>query len=106
MISSIKDIYLYTGAVQKTIAQSNEIKEWLEANQVPFTHLHYGDKETHKEIFSAVMTWWQNKYVINAFPFIVYTEVHSGIPDHLCPRILLQGAPTIKKSNLVELSRL
>lgn len=103
MIKGIKDVYLYTGSVQKTSAQSTAAKEWLETNGVAFTHLHYADKDAHKEIFSAVMTWWQNKYVINAFPFLIYTEVHDDIEEALSPRVLLQGLGAIKNSNLLEL---
>jgi hypothetical protein len=104
MLVGIANIYLYTG-LSSTGADSAEALAWMQDNNIPHTHLHYGDPEQHKSVFDAVSTWafGGNTINISEFPFVIYDERHD---DYTTVRQCLLGLDAIKNSNLVELSAL
>lgn len=101
MLVGITNIYLYTG-LSSTGADSAEALAWMRDNDIPHTHLHYGDPEQHQELLSALSTWAFGGATIELteFPFVIYEERHDDYNTvHQC----LYGLEAIKNSNLVEL---
>lgn len=104
MIVGIANIYLYSGLTKTGGGASAEAKEWLDAQGIEYTHLHYGDPAQHESVFSALSTWFPNEEVAIAdFPFVVYEERHD---DYSTVQRLLYGLDAITSSNLAELSLL
>lgn len=101
MLVSIVNIYLYTG-LSSTGADSAAALAWMQDNNIPHTHLHYGDPAQHQELLAAVSTWTFGgvNVSITEFPFVIYEERHDDYSTvHQC----LLGLDAIKNSNLVEL---
>jgi hypothetical protein len=101
MLVGITNIYLYTG-LSSTGADSAEALAWMQDNNIPHTHLHYGDPAQHQSVFDAVGTWTFGGATIELteFPFVIYEERHDDYSTvHQC----LYGLDAIKNSNLVEL---
>jgi hypothetical protein len=101
MIIGIKDIYLYSGLTPTGGNDSALAIQWLEENNIEFTHLWYGDATQHAGVFDAMNTWGIGTF--SDFPFVVYDEVHD---DDTTVRQALNGLSEIQDSNLVELSEL
>lgn len=104
MLVGIANIYLYTG-LSSTGADSAEALAWVQDNNVPHTHLHYGDPAQHQEVLSAVSTWTfgGGNMELTEFPFVIYEERHD---DYSMVLQCLYGLEAIKNSNLVELAAL
>jgi hypothetical protein len=101
MIIGIKDVYLYSGLTPTGGNDSALAIQWLEENNIEFTHLWYGDATQHAGVFDAINTWGIGTF--SDFPFVVYDEVHD---DNTTVRQALNGLSEIQDSNLVELSEL
>jgi hypothetical protein len=101
MIIGIKDVYLYSGLTPTGGNDSALAIQWLEENNIEFTHLWYGDATQHAGVFDAINTWGIGTF--SDFPFVVYDEVHD---DDTTVRQALNGLSEIQDSNLVELSEL
>jgi hypothetical protein len=101
MIIGIKDVYLYSGLTPTGGNDSALAIQWLEENNIEFTHLWYGDATQHAGVFDAMNTWGIGTF--SDFPFVVYDEVHD---DDTTVRQALNGLSEIQDSNLVELSEL
>jgi hypothetical protein len=101
MIIGIKDVYLYSGLTPTGGNDSALAIQWLEENNIEFTHLWYGDATQHTGVFDAMNTWGIGTF--SDFPFVVYDEVHD---DDTTVRQALNGLSEIQDSNLVELSEL
>jgi hypothetical protein len=101
MIIGIKDVYLYSGLTPTGGNDSALAIQWLEENNIEFTHLWYGDATQHAGVFDAMNTWGIGTF--SDFPFVVYDEVHD---DDTTVRQAFNGLSEIQDSNLVELSEL
>ena len=101
MIIGIKDVYLYSGLTPTGGNDSATALQWLQENNIQFTHLWYGDAEQHASVFEAMNTWGIGTF--SDFPFVVYDEVHD---DNTTVKQALNGLSEIQNSNLVELSAL
>lgn len=104
MLVGIANIYLYTG-LSSTGADSAEALAWMQDNNIPFEHLHYGDPAHHPNVFEALSTWTFNgaNIELTEFPFVIYEERHD---DYSTVLQCLYGLDAIKNSNLVELATL
>lgn len=103
MIVGIANVYLYTG-LTKNGAACVDAKEWLDAEGIEYSHLHYGDPAQHESVFSALGTWFPAEEVAIAdFPFVVYEERHD---DYSSVQRLLYGVDAITGSNLAEMTML
>ncbi len=98
MIIGIKDVYLYSGLTPTGGNDSASAVQWLQENNIQFTHLWYGDTAQHAGVFEAINTWDIGTFT--DFPFVVYDEVHD---DNTTVRQALNGLSEIQNSNLVEL---
>jgi hypothetical protein len=101
MIIGIKDVYLYSGLTPTGGNDSASALQWLQENNIQFTHLWYGDTAQHASVFEAMNTWGIGTF--SDFPFVVYDEVHD---DNTTVKQALNGLSEIQNSNLVELSAL
>lgn len=103
MIVGIANVYLYTG-MTKNGAACVDAKEWLDAEGVQYTHLHYGDPAQHESVFSSLGTWFPDgETAITDFPFVIYEERHD---DFSSAQRLLYGLEAITGSNLAEMTLL
>ena len=101
MITGIKNIYLYTGLTPTGGDASAKAVEWMDANNIKYTNLWYGDKAQHQSVFDALNTWGIGTF--DDFPFVTYEEQH----DDADPTVqALLGLDAITTSNLVELQAL
>ena len=101
MIVGITNIYLYSGPTSTGDDDSVAALQWMEDNNIDFTHLWYGDTEQHETVFSALNTWGIGEFT--EFPFVIYDEKHD---DYTTVRQAIIGLDDITNSNLVELSAL
>lgn len=101
MIVGIKDVYLYTGLTETGGNDCAKAINWLNANNVTFKHLLYGDIAQHDALFEALNTWGIG--VFSDFPFVIYDEVHD---DYSVVKQALIGLDAIESSNLAELTEL
>ncbi len=101
MIIGIRDVYLYSGLTPTGGNDSASAAQWLEENNIQYTHLWYGDASQHASVFEAINTWELGTFT--DFPFVIYDEVHD---DNTTVRQALNGLSEIQNSNLVELSAL
>jgi hypothetical protein len=101
MIVGITNIYLYSGPTAAGDDDSKAALQWMEANDIDFTHLWYGDPEQHETVFAALNSWGIGEF--SDFPFVIYDEKHD---DYTTTRQAIIGLDNIKDSNLVELSAL
>jgi hypothetical protein len=101
MIVGIKDIYLYTGLTPTGGNDSALAIEWLNENNIEYSHLWYGDPAQHAGVFNALNTWGIGTF--SDFPFVIYDEMND---DNTTVRRALIGLNAITESNLVELAEL
>lgn len=101
MIVGIKDVYLYTGLTPTGGNNCALAIQWLEDNNIEYTHLWYSDPDQHQSVFDSLNTWDIGTF--SDFPFVIYDEVHD---DYTTVRRALIGMSEIENSNLVELSEL
>ena len=101
MIVRIENIYLYTGLTPTGGNDSASATQWLDQNNIQYTHLWYGDPAQHQSVFDAVNTWGIGTF--SDFPFVIYDEVED---DGSKVQQALIGLSAITSSNLVELSAL
>lgn len=97
MLLKITNVYLHTS----NDPDSDAAKEWLNANGVPFTLLHYGDAEQHPLVFDALNGWFNTNF--DSFPIVVYDEIHDDKPSE---RSYIYGLEALQQSTLAELHQL
>jgi hypothetical protein len=102
MLVRITDIYLYTGLTSTGGNNSALAKQWMDDNNIVYTHLWYMDSVQHADVFEAMNTW--NLGTFSDFPFVIYDEIHDD--SETIVRQALIGLSEIQNSNLVELSAL
>ena len=99
-LSRIDEIYLYTHP-SKDQLETYTLYNQLDNLGIPYNKLEYNDPEQHSIVFDALNTWWQadeegnTQGALSEFPFVVYTEVHSGKPVSYLPRKYIVGASNI-----------
>lgn len=98
MIVGIKEIFLYTGLTATGGNDSALAIKWFNDNNIPYTHLWYGDSSQHETVFSSLNTWGIGEFT--DFPFVIYDEKHD---DFSTKTQALIGLDAIKNSNLAEL---
>jgi len=101
MIVGISQIYLYTGLTPTGGNNSALALQWLDANNIQYQHLWYGEPSHHEGVFAAMNTWEIGTFT--DFPFVTYEELHD---DNTSVTRALIGLDAITSSNLVELSSL
>jgi hypothetical protein len=101
MIVVIKDVYLYTGLTTTGGNDSAAAYQWLQDNNIEFTHLSYNDSSQYESVFNALNTWDIGEFT--DFPFVIYDEKHD---DFTAVKQALIGLDAITESNLVELAAL
>lgn len=101
MIVGIKNVYLYTGLTATGGNDCATAIEWLDANNIAYNHLWYGDPKQHQSVFDSLNTWGIGTF--SDFPFVIYEEVHD---DYSNVTQALIGLQAIQDSNLAELSEL
>jgi hypothetical protein len=101
MIVGIKDIYLYTGLTPTGGNDSALAIQWLDENNIEYSHLWYSDPAQHAEVFNALNTWGIGTF--SDFPFVIYDEMND---DYTTVRRSLIGLNAITESNLAELAEL
>lgn len=97
MLLKITSVYLHTS----NDPDSDAAKEWLDANEVPFTLLHYGNEEQHPLVFEALNGWFNTNF--DSFPIVVYDEIHDDKPSE---RSYIYGLEALQQSTLAELHQL
>jgi hypothetical protein len=100
MIVGITNTYLYSGQTAEG-NNSAAALQWMEDNNIDFTHLCYRDPEQHETVFAALNSWGIGEFT--EFPFVIYDEKHD---DYTTVRQAIIGLDNIRNSNLVELSAL
>ena len=99
-LSRIDEIYIYTYP-SKDQLETYTLYNQLDNLGIPYNKLEYNDPSQHPVLFDALNTWWQEdenrvkQEPITEFPFVVYTEVHSGRPVSYLPRKYIVGASNI-----------
>ncbi len=104
-ITKLDDIHLYTGLTEHA-QQCWDMKKYLQDNGVKFQNLHYADDAQHPSVFKPLSTWWPNIVEFNAFPILVYTEVHDDLSVSQYPRKFFTNLEDLKASNFLELAKL
>jgi len=103
MLTGIDDIHLYGDGGEDT----KKAQEFLSEHGVDHVYLHYGDPVQHESVFSSIRTWFPERVgEIEAFPFVVYTEVQDGVKHPASTRRILHGLDEILDSNLPDLVKL
>lgn len=70
------EFYLYTGLT----ANGNECYEAyqiLSQSGINFRHLHYGDPRQHEEVINNIKTWFPERALDIAMPFVTYNELYE-----------------------------
>ena len=103
-LSRIEEIFIYTDSLNDPIG-TQEIHAWFDHSAIPHIKLNYNNAEQTQIVLDAVNTWWNyvdidtleevNLPPVTAFPFVVYTEVHSNGPISYLPRKYIQGKDNI-----------
>lgn len=99
-LARIEEVTLYICSTAQAV-ESHDLIAWFDHSRIPYIKLDYQNIEQHPDVFAPLNTWWQpddNGIVqdpINAFPFVVYTEVHIGKPISYLPRKYIEGKDAI-----------
>lgn len=97
MLLKIANIYLYAS----TNSDSEAAKEWLDANEIPYTYLRYADEGQHSYVFHALNSWFNTK--LDSFPIVVFDEIHDDRPSF---KSYIAGLEALEQSTLAELYQL
>lgn len=111
-LAKIDEIFVYLDPVNKAL-ESQELSAWLDHSNIPHLKLTYYDVEQQKIVLDAVNTWWQPddngdiQPPLTAYPFVIYTEIHSDKPISYLPRKYIFGKDDVisKLLNLYKLGR-
>lgn len=76
--------------------------DYLKGNGVDFKHLAYWDPAQHQEVWNSLQSWDPSK-TLNVFPILQFVEIDT---DFNITGRLFVGLDEIKKSNIIELSKL
>ena len=99
MLTKIVQVYLYTA--NTTEEACTQAKQWLEANGVEYTLLHYGDEAQHPDTLGALNSWFGTNFT--QFPIVTYDEIYDDQPSQ---RAYIYGLTALTQSNLAELYQL
>ena len=96
--------------VDRPGSQCASVLDWLNDNGVKYTVLNYpGDTAYNPGPLENLSTWeFANGRRIDfqAYPFIIYTEMHDDLPINDWPKVCLYGRDEIFNSNIIELYQL
>jgi hypothetical protein len=109
-IQKIDSIYLYTDmtwAANET-CPSVEARNHMDSLGLPYTLMNYADPEQHEAALGPLRDWQMIGMpdALEAFPFVVYTEVHDDIETDRQPKVIIYGIDAIKQSNIASLYKL
>ena len=109
-IQKIDSIYLYTDMTWAPgeTGPSVEARDHMDSLGVPYTLMNYADPEQHEAALDPLRDWPMIGMpdALEAFPFVIYTEVHDDIEADSQPRVILYGVDAIKQSNVATLYKL
>lgn len=100
-IKKIEEVYLYVSETATNSAENIEAAAYMDHSGIAYNKLMYNDPSQHESVFNALNSWWtQHPYkpqpAVEAFPLLVYTEVHDDIPARYSPILYLAGIDAIK----------
>jgi hypothetical protein len=99
-LAKIKEIYVYTNSAADQVG-THELHAWFDHSGIEHVKLNYNDISILADVIDPLNTWWRKdengdvQPPLTAFPFVVYTEVHTDEESYNEPKKYIAGKDKI-----------